>query len=97
MAHRADRPSGSTDTVTNGRARPGESGVVVPKRCTLDGFTAEVVCTDGVYLRDLDPITTLRVQTENTRYEVTVPRLMRRRPGSAPTWLANVVCGRSAQ
>ena len=74
MAHRADRPAGSTDTVTDGRARPGESGVLVPRRCTLDGFTAEVACTDGVYLRDIDPSTTLRVQTENTRYEVTVPR-----------------------
>ena len=74
MAHRADRPSGSTDLVTDGRARQGGSGVVVPKRCTLDGFTAEATCTDGVYLRDLEPITTLRVQTENTRYDVTVPR-----------------------
>ena len=30
--------------------------------------------TGGVYLRDLDPITNLRVQTENTLYEITVPR-----------------------
>ena len=74
MAHRADRPSGSTDTVADGPAWPGESGVLVSKHCTLDGFTAEVACTDGVYLRDLDPTPTMRVQTENTRYEVTVPR-----------------------
>ena len=74
MAHSADRLVGSMDTVTDGRARPAESGVLVPRRCTLDGFTAQVARTDGVYLRDLDPITTLRVQTENTLYEITVPR-----------------------
>ena len=74
MTHSADRPFGSMDTVTHGRVRPGESGVLVPRRCTLDGFTAQVARTDGVYLRDLDPITTLRVQTENTLYEITVPR-----------------------
>ncbi len=74
MAHRADRPFGSMDTVAHGPARSGESGALVPRRCTLDGFTAEVARTDGVYLRDLDPITTLRVQTENTLYGITVPR-----------------------
>ena len=74
MAHSAVRPFGMMDTVTDGRARPGESGVLVPRRCTLDGFTAEVARTDGVYLRDLDPITSLRVQTENTLYEITVLR-----------------------
>lgn len=74
MGHSADRLVGSMDTVTDGRARPAESGVLVPRRCTLDGFSAEVARTDGVYLRDLDPITNLRVQTENTLYEITVPR-----------------------
>ncbi len=74
MAHSADRPLGVMDTVTDGQARPGESGVLVPRRCTLDGFTAEVARTEGVYLRDLDPITSLRVQTENTLYEITVLR-----------------------
>ncbi len=74
MTDSADRPFGLMDTVTPGPARPGESGVLVPRRCTLDGFTAEVARTDGVYLRDLDPITSLRVQTENTLYEITVLR-----------------------
>ena len=74
MAHSADRLVGSMDTVTDGRVRQAESGVLVPRRCTLDGFSAEVARTDGVYLRDLDPITNLRVQTENTLYEITVPR-----------------------
>ena len=74
MSHSADRPFGSMDTVIHGRARPGQSGVLVPRRCTLDGFSDEVARTEGLYLRDLDPITTLRVQTENTLYEITVPR-----------------------
>ena len=74
MAHSADRPLGSTNTVTDGQARSRESGVLVPRRCTLDGFSAEVACADGVYLRDLDPITILRVRTENTLYEITVLR-----------------------
>ena len=74
MAHSADRLVGSMDTVTDGRVRQAESGVLGPRRCTLDGFSAEVARTDGVYLRDLDPITNLRVQTENTLYEITVPR-----------------------
>ena len=74
MTDSANRPFGSTDTVTGGRARPGESAVLVPRRCTLDGFTDEVARTEGVYLRDLDPITSLRVRTENTLYEITVPR-----------------------
>ena len=74
MAHSADRLVGSMDTVTDGRVDQAESGVLVPRRCTLDGFSAEVARTDGVYLRDLDPITNLRVQTENTLYEITVPR-----------------------
>ena len=74
MAHSADRPHGTMDTVTRGRARPDQSGVLVPRRCTLDGFTAEVARAEGVYLAEFDPIAMLRVQTENTLYEITVPR-----------------------
>ena len=51
--------------------------MLVPRRCTLDGFSDEVTRTEGVYLRDLDPIATLRVQTENTLYEITAPRPVR--------------------
>ena len=74
MTQRADRPFNSTDTTTSERVRLSESGVFVPRRCTLAGFSDEVAHRDGVYLRDLDPITNLRVQTENTLYEITVPR-----------------------
>ena len=74
MTRTADRPFGSTDTISPGRVRPGDSRVLVPRRCTLDGFTDEVARIEGVGLCDLDPITTLRVQTQNTLYEITVPR-----------------------
>ncbi len=74
MAHGADRPFDSTDTTTSGRVRLRPRGVLVPRRCTLTGFSDEVARVDGLYLRDLDPITSLRVHTENTLYEITVPR-----------------------
>ncbi len=74
MTQRADRPFNSTDTTTSERVRLSESGVLVPRRCTLAGFSDEVAHRDGVYLRDLGPITSMRVQTENTLYEITVPR-----------------------
>jgi len=59
--------SDSTSTIT----KVGD-GVVLPRRCTLDGFAAEVPQTDGIGLADLDPITTLLVRTENSRYEIVV-------------------------
>ena len=59
--------SDPTSTITQVR-----DGVVVPRRCTLDGFAAEVSQTDGIGLADLDPITTLLVRTENSRYEIVV-------------------------
>ena len=77
MTHNADRPVGSMDTATHGPVRTTESAVLVPRRCTLDGFTNEVARIEGVYLRDLDPISTLRVKTENTLYEITVSQPLR--------------------
>ena len=74
MTRRADRSLGSRDSVIHGSAQTGGPSVLVPTRCALDGFTAEVSCTEGVGLAELDPITSLRVQTENTLYEITVPR-----------------------
>ncbi len=44
----------------------------MPRRCTLDGFATEVSQTNGIGLADLDPITTLLVRTENSRYEIVV-------------------------
>ena len=54
------------------KTAPSANGVVVPRRCTLDGFAAEVSQTDGIGLADLDPITTLLVRTENSLYQIVV-------------------------
>ena len=51
---------------------PTAEGVVVPRRCTLDGFATEVSQTDGIGLADLDPITTLLVRTQNSLYQIVV-------------------------
>ncbi len=51
---------------------PVADGVVVPRRCTLDGFATEVSQTDGIGLADLDPITTLLVRTQNSLYQIVV-------------------------
>ena len=58
---------GSTSTIISV-----DNGVVVPRRCTLDGFATEVSQTDGIGLADLDPITTLLVRTQNSLYQIVV-------------------------
>ena len=45
---------------------------MVPRRCTLDGFTCEVASADGVGLHELDAFTTLVVKTFNSLYRVVV-------------------------
>jgi len=52
-------------------------GVAATRCCTFDGFAGAVAQTEGIGLADLDPITTLVVRTENSRYEIVVvqPRL----------------------
>ena len=50
----------------------GATGVVVPRRCTLDGFATEVSQSDGIGLADLDPLTTLLVRTANSLYQIVV-------------------------
>ncbi len=44
----------------------------VPRQCTLDGFAREVNTADGVGLAELDALTTLLIQTMNSRYRVVV-------------------------
>ncbi len=46
--------------------------VVIPRRCTLDGFINEVSQADGINLTDVDALTTLVVQTENSVYHITI-------------------------
>ena len=45
---------------------------VARRRSTLDGFVEAVSRTRGVGLTDVDPFTTLVVQTENSVYRITI-------------------------
>jgi len=46
--------------------------VLVPRRCTLDGFAEEACLRGGVDLAELPPLTRLDVKTQNSVYEVTL-------------------------
>lgn len=52
--------------------RPRGEDTFVPRRATLEGFAKEVSARDGVSLRDLDPLTTLLVRTQNSVYRIIV-------------------------
>jgi hypothetical protein len=43
---------------------------LVPRAATLDGFLEDVGGTRGVHLRDVEPLTTIVVQTHNSRYHL---------------------------
>ncbi len=47
-------------------------GIVVPRRCTLEGFSEEVSRAIGVDLADLEPLTTLLVRTQHSLYRIIV-------------------------
>lgn len=44
----------------------------VPRAATLDGFVGAAGDAPGIYLHDLDPLTTLLVRTRNSTYRVIV-------------------------
>lgn len=62
----------SLDDQPRERPRRSGGGQLVPRRATLDGFTAEVDARGGLRITDLDSITPLLVRTENTVYSITV-------------------------
>lgn len=75
MAFTPDTRVGSSKTGSDAqtRAEPTTRGdMVVPRRCTLDGFAEEVSRADGIGFAELDPITTLLVRTENSLYQITI-------------------------
>ncbi len=45
---------------------------LVPKHCTLDGFAEESNRHGGIDITQLDPLTRLLVQTQNTCYQLTL-------------------------
>ena len=42
----------------------------LPSTCTLSGFTAQSLGQDGIDVQSLEPLTRLRVKTQNSTYEV---------------------------
>jgi len=56
----------------NRGTRPRGECTYVPRRATLEGFAEEVSARDGLYLRDLEPLTTLLVRTQNSVYRIIV-------------------------
>ena len=42
----------------------------VPRRCTLDGFAEEVAFTEGINLREAEPLVPILVTTQNSRYRI---------------------------
>jgi len=49
-----------------------ETGSLVPRWATLDGFTQQVSAMEGLSLNELEPLTTLLIETQNSLYRITV-------------------------
>ena len=43
---------------------------LVPRRCTLDGFAAEVGFAEGINVREAEPLVPILVTTQNSRYRI---------------------------
>lgn len=43
---------------------------LVPRRCTLDGFAEEVAFTEGVNVREAEPLVPILVRTRNSLYRI---------------------------
>ena len=68
-----DTKSVTSITVEMERTAALETGeLLVPRRCTLDGFAEEASRRGGMDLAELPALTRLEVQTQNTAYEVTL-------------------------
>jgi hypothetical protein len=53
-------------------APAGEKRRTIPRPCTLEGFTEALAESEGVSLPDLEPLTTVVVQTSHSVYRMTV-------------------------
>jgi len=68
---RATQPevgAGDADPMVGGKGQ----ATLVPRRCTLSGFTLEAGGSDGIAIQSLAPGTTLIVQTRNSQYRLIV-------------------------
>ena len=43
---------------------------LVPRRCTLDGFVEEVAVTEGLNVREAEPLVPILVTTQNSLYRI---------------------------
>ena len=48
----------------------GDASEVVPRRCTLDGFAEEVALTEGINVREAEPLVPIVVTTQNSVYRI---------------------------
>ena len=64
-----ETPLTATDTKLRPKTRASD---LVPRHRTLDGVVDAVSQTDGIGLTDVDALTTLVVQTDNSVYQITI-------------------------
>ena len=43
---------------------------LVPRRCTLDGFAEEVAATEGINIREVEPLVPILVTTQHSLYRI---------------------------
>jgi hypothetical protein len=55
-----------SSTIIQGRNEP----TLLPRAATLDGFVQGVADARGIHLREIEPLTTIVVQTYNSRYRI---------------------------
>jgi len=65
VSRRASNPEPVPDT---GVGHTG--GELVPRRCTLDGFAEEVAFTEGINIREAEPLVPILVTTRNSLYRI---------------------------
>jgi hypothetical protein len=51
---------------------PTNTSILVPRAATMDGFLAASSASDGLCVRDLEPLTTLHVWTCNSCYRIVI-------------------------
>lgn len=72
--------------------------VIVPRHCTLSGFTDAIAGLDGLHVAALEPLTRLEMRTKNSLYEITVVepshwRILVRGGRFFPTETVAYLCG----
>jgi len=47
-------------------------GTLIPRGATLDGFVTDLAHAPGIYLRNVEPLTTIVVRTDNSCYRILI-------------------------